>query len=255
MDDTNENNSDLFSNPQVEDQHVPKIGQEFESLEDAYNFYNYAKQAGFSVRSYCQQRSKTSNEILRKEYVCYKEGVYSKEVSNGSERRRGVVRSGCKAKIEFLKVREGTNQQFGDVNIPTHQQFSLLEVQAGGMQNIGYTKKDLYNYKRQLQRKMKGHDAQMLSEQAKNESFFFMIEANDDDRLKHCFWADPTSRRAYKFYGDVVVFDTTYNTNQYGMVFAPLVGVNNHGQTILFGCGNHTQRKNLSQSGWMWSTR
>ena len=88
MEDTNENNSYLFFNPQVEDQHVPKIGQEFESLEDAYNFYNnYAKQAGFSVQSYCQQRSKTSNEILRKGYVCYKEGVYSKEVSNGSERR------------------------------------------------------------------------------------------------------------------------------------------------------------------------
>ena len=65
-----------------------------------------------------------------------------------------------------------------------------------------------------------------------------MIEADDDDRLKHCFWADPTSRRAYKFYGDVVVFDTTYNTNRYGMVFAPLVRVNNHGQTILFGCGS-----------------
>ena len=67
MEDTNENNSDLFFNPQVEDQHVPKIGQEFESLEDAYNFYNnYAKQAEFSVRSYCQQKSKTSNEILWK---------------------------------------------------------------------------------------------------------------------------------------------------------------------------------------------
>ncbi|KAI5330379.1 hypothetical protein L3X38_029777 [Prunus dulcis] len=66
---------------------------------------------------------------------------------------------------------------------------------------------------------MKEHDAQMLSEhfigeQEKNEYFFFMIEADDDDRLKHCFWDDPTSRRAYKFDSDVVVFDTTYNTNR-----------------------------------------
>lgn len=44
------------------------------------------------------------------------------------------------------------------------------------------------------------------------------------------------ARRAYKFYGDAVVFDTTYNTNRYGMIFAPLLGVNNHGQTIVFGC-------------------
>ncbi|KAI5352023.1 hypothetical protein L3X38_004914 [Prunus dulcis] len=104
MEDTNENNSDLVFNPQVEDKHEPKIGQEFESLQDVYNLYkNYAKQEGFSVRSYCQQKSKTSSEILRKEYVCYKEGVYSKEVSNGSERRRGVVRSRCKAKIAVMK--------------------------------------------------------------------------------------------------------------------------------------------------------
>ena len=39
------------------------------------------------------------------------------------------------------------------------------------------------------------------------------------------------------FFGDVVIFDTTYNTNRYGMIFAPLTGVNHHGQTIIFGCG------------------
>ncbi|XP_004300980.1 PREDICTED: protein FAR1-RELATED SEQUENCE 5-like [Fragaria vesca subsp. vesca] len=36
--------------------------------------------------------------------------------------------------------------------------------------------------------------------------------------------ADSKSRCAYKFYGDAVVFDTTYNTNRYGMIFAPLLG-------------------------------
>nr|XP_048323545.1 protein FAR1-RELATED SEQUENCE 5-like [Ziziphus jujuba var. spinosa] len=58
----------------------------------------------------------------------------------------------------------------------------------------------------------------------------------DKCKLKRYFWADSASRRAYGCYGDVIVFDTTYNTNQYGMIFAPLVGVNNHGQTILFAC-------------------
>ncbi|KAL2498881.1 Protein FAR-RED ELONGATED HYPOCOTYL 3 [Abeliophyllum distichum] len=45
------------------------------------------------------------------------------------------------------------------------------------------------------------------------------------------------SRRSYAFFGDAVVFDTTYNTNKYSMIFAPFVGVNYHGQTILFACG------------------
>jgi len=31
----------------------------------------------------------------------------------------------------------------------------------------------------------------------------------------------------------VVIFDTTYLTNKYEMPFAPFVGVNHHGQSIL----------------------
>ncbi|KAL5744290.1 hypothetical protein ACOSP7_027152 [Xanthoceras sorbifolium] len=124
-------------------------------------------------------------------------------------------------------------------NIPTHQQISILEMEAGGIQNIGCTKTDIYNYERDLRNAMKGHDAELLyeyfeSEQEKNSSFTFKIKAGDDDRIIHCFWADTVSRRAYKYFGDVVVFDTTYNTNRYGMIFAPLIGVNHHGQSIVF---------------------
>ena len=34
-----------------------------------------------------------------------------------------------------------------------------------------------------------------------------------------------------------MTFDTTYLTNRYDMSFAPFVGVNHHGQSILLGCG------------------
>ena len=36
--------------------------------------------------------------------------------------------------------------------------------------------------------------------------------------------------------GDYVSFDTTFSTNVYDMPFVPIVGVDNHGKTILFGC-------------------
>ncbi|XP_040989025.1 protein FAR1-RELATED SEQUENCE 6-like [Juglans microcarpa x Juglans regia] len=45
------------------------------------------------------------------------------------------------------------------------------------------------------------------------------------------------SKAAYESFGDVIVFDTTYLTNVYKMPFAPFVGVNHHGQSILLGCG------------------
>ena len=37
----------------------------------------------------------------------------------------------------------------------------------------------------------------------------------------------------YKFFGDVVTFDTTYRTNLYDMPFGLFVGVNNHYQSII----------------------
>ncbi|XP_062147806.1 protein FAR1-RELATED SEQUENCE 5-like [Alnus glutinosa] len=56
-------------------------------------------------------------------------------------------------------------------------------------------------------------------------------------RLRNVFWADAWSRAAYDFFGDVITFDTTYLTNRYDMPFAPFVGVNHHGQSILLGAG------------------
>ncbi|KAG2727384.1 hypothetical protein I3760_01G155000 [Carya illinoinensis] len=73
--------------------------------------------------------------------------------------------------------------------------------------------------------------------QYKNPGFFALMDLDDDGRLKNVFWADPRSRAAYQYFGDVVTFDTTYLTNRYGMPFAPFVGVNHHGQSILLGAG------------------
>ncbi|CAL8090482.1 unnamed protein product [Prunus armeniaca] len=132
-------------------------------------------------------------------------------------------------------------KQLGSADIPTHKKMSILEVQYGGMETIGFTKKDIYNFEYYESSLMKNHDVELvneyfLAEQKNNISFYFKIEGDSNDRLTRCFWADATSRRAYRFYGDVVVLDTTFNTNRYGLPFAPMLGVNNHGQTIVLAC-------------------
>ncbi|KAL7251565.1 hypothetical protein ACSBR1_013411 [Camellia fascicularis] len=73
--------------------------------------------------------------------------------------------------------------------------------------------------------------------QNKNSSFFYVMDLDDDGRFKNVFWADARGRAAYESFGDVVSFDSTYLTNKYDMPFAPFVGVNHLGQSILFGCG------------------
>lgn len=66
---------------------------------------------------------------------------------------------------------------------------------------------------------------------------FSVIDMDDEGRLRNVFWPDARSRAAYDSFGDVVSFDSTYLTNRYNMPFSPFVGVNHHGQYILFGCG------------------
>lgn len=112
------------------------------------------------------------------------------------------------------------SQQLSAANIPTLQQISLVELQDGGLQKMGCVENDFYGNDSNLRNEMKGHDADLLyehfwSEKKKNSSFIFNIKSGNNDRIMHCFWADPICRRAYKFYGDVIVFDTAYNTNRH----------------------------------------
>jgi len=89
--------------------------------------------------------------------------------------------------------------------------------------------------------KMGPGDAQAIQDyfirMQKNDSrFFYVMDMDDEGRLRNVFWADSRSRAAYSYFGDAICFDTTYITNKYDMPFAPFVGVNHHYQSVLLGC-------------------
>ncbi|XP_073015406.1 protein FAR1-RELATED SEQUENCE 5-like [Primulina eburnea] len=284
-----ENSGDEMSYiPQVGDNQKPKIGMKFESLDEAFSFYNqYARESGFSARMSNSKKSKKTKEVIWKKFVCFKEGYtdeirWSKQSKSDEpikERARGEIRTGCKSKISVVKEQTGLgwvistfmeshnhplstpsnvhllrshrtvsaakkalSQQFAEANVPTCQQMRLFEIESGGPEHVGCTERDIRNYEKTLRDEHKGIDAETLIdffmfEKYKSSTFFFDYETDSDNRFIRCFWANPVSRRAYTAFGDVVVFDTTYNTNKYGMIFAPFVGVNHHHQTIVFGCG------------------
>ncbi|XP_034200798.1 protein FAR1-RELATED SEQUENCE 5-like [Prunus dulcis] len=171
-----------------------------------------------------------------KEYVCCKQGYSLTSTVSRKRRRRGCTRTGCKAKLAILKVKENNKYIVIGFN-----EVSLLVVQVERLENVGFVKRDVYNYLRDVRGEVIRHDAELLKEhflakQEKNESFYFKMEVDLEGRMGNVFWLDARSRRAYWFFGDVVVFDTMFNTNPYGMVFVPLLGFNNHRQTVLFGC-------------------
>ena len=70
-----------------------------------------------------------------------------------------------------------------------------------------------------------------------NNSFYYEIDTDAENRIINVFWADARSRAASVDFGDVISFDTTYLTNKYDMPFTPFVGVNHHGHSIQLECG------------------
>lgn len=149
----------------------------------------------------------------------------------------------------FLKnyrfINEGNKQRILDndrAGVPIPKNFSSFVVQHGHHANVPFEEKDLRNLVGKSRRLhlQKGDFVEMRKlfddMSSSNSNFFYSYDLDDDNRLRNVFWADGRCRAAYMEFGDVISFDTTYVSNRYKFPFAPFVGVNNHGQSILFGC-------------------
>ncbi|XP_039146884.1 protein FAR-RED IMPAIRED RESPONSE 1-like [Dioscorea cayenensis subsp. rotundata] len=147
----------------------------------------------------------------------------------------------CNKKMDvYVKRRLELNDQAG---ISLSKNFQSLAVESGGYENLAYTERDCRNYiAKARQIRLGVGDAEALGiyfsrMQRRHSNFFYLVDMDDNGRLRNVFLADARSRAAYESFDDVISFDTTYLTNKYDMPFAPFVGVNHHGQTTLFGCG------------------
>ncbi|XP_042379924.1 protein FAR-RED IMPAIRED RESPONSE 1-like [Zingiber officinale] len=132
------------------------------------------------------------------------------------------------------------NDQAG---ITLSKSFQSFVVEAGGYENLSFDERKCRNYVAESRRLRLGNgDAEALNNyfcrmQSRNSNFFYVIDVDEDSRIRNIFWADARSRAACDSFSDVIAFDTTYLTNSYDMSFAPFVGVNHHGESILLGCG------------------
>ncbi|XP_009412131.2 protein FAR1-RELATED SEQUENCE 5 [Musa acuminata AAA Group] len=83
-------------------------------------------------------------------------------------------------------------------------------------------------------------DAQFLldilkNKQSEDPSFFYAVQIDEKERMTNFFWADARSINDYAYFGDSVLFDTTYRTSRFDIPFAPFIGVNHHKQIVIFG--------------------
>ncbi|XP_047326870.1 protein FAR-RED IMPAIRED RESPONSE 1-like [Impatiens glandulifera] len=144
-----------------------------------------------------------------------------------------VLDSETKRKLEL-------NDQAG---ITLSKSFKSFVVEAGGFENLSFDERKCRNYVIEARRLRLGNgDGEALNNyfsrmQNRNSNFSYMIDVDDDSRIRNIFWADARCKATYEYFSDVITFDTTYLTNAYDMPFAPFVGTNHHGESVLLGCG------------------
>ncbi|KAL5835025.1 hypothetical protein ACOSQ4_014522 [Xanthoceras sorbifolium] len=149
------------------------------------------------------------NEVISRQFFCaHQEISVFKDIHNHkivSPARRMKMKSN-----KYMpKVAKRLTETFQRENLQIGKVCSILGGQDIGFDSRDYAQSVLTYFKKK---------------QAENPQFFYTIQL------------DSRSRMAYYYFGDVVIFDTTYRTNKYDMSFAPFTGVNHHLQSIQFGC-------------------
>lgn len=248
---------------------VPVVGMHFNSEEDIINFYQkYAYDIGFGVSKHSQSKYK---EIRYYVLSCCRYGksrskavlpfaskanqcparlnvkvenevheITSLELEHNHDLSPGKSRHHRSNKKIDMSARR-TIELNDDAGIRPCQTFSSVVHQAGGYENMTFGQSEARTYLRKHRLQLKMGDADALAcyfhkQQAKDPNFYYIMDIDDEGVLCNVFWADGRMRAAYQEFGDVVTFDSTYLTNKYSMPFCPFVGINHHGQSILFGC-------------------
>ncbi|KAL5207585.1 hypothetical protein ABZP36_032020 [Zizania latifolia] len=240
------------------DESVPRVGLRFKTYDDALKYYKqYGVDSGFSAI------------ILKSSYL--KSGVCRRLVLGCSRAGRGrasacylsreSVKINCPARIS-LKLRQDRWLHIDDAkldhNHPLNQSSvslmncykKLTDAKNGetasrskGRRNVPIGDKEQGSFTEIGRLKFGEGDDEYIHKffgnmQNKNPNFFYLVDLDKQGRLRNLFWSDARSQTAHDYFGrDVVYFDTSYLTEKYDLPLVFFTGVNNHGQSVLFGTG------------------
>ncbi|XP_037474908.1 protein FAR1-RELATED SEQUENCE 5-like [Triticum dicoccoides] len=130
-------------------------------------------------------------------------------------------------------------KQLRENNVNLGKVYSIIGGFFGSVEKVPFTKRTLRNICGKISREQAEDDVRKTLQafadiRANDPGFSYVVLAEKDSKVKNLMWANGNSRMQYRFFGDVVTFDTTYRTNLYDMPFGLFVGDNNHYQSIIF---------------------
>lgn len=268
----------------------PMPGMEFDSSEEAFDFYNmYSWEVGFGIRYASSQSYRKNGEV----YVNMQTMVCACAGSPGN----GAIRSkmqGCPALVRLLRTDDHgwyIKEFRGEHNHPLsescgekkcwkshrhidpHTKELIKNLRANnvsmpkvyciigsifGSNNVtSVTKRALHSLSVQINRERSEDDVQRTIDvfnrlHEEDEGFANVVELDCFGKIKTMMWTNGKSRSDYLAFGDAITFDTTYKTNKYNMPFGLFVGVNNHFQSVIF-AGVLMRDETIESFEWVFS--
>lgn len=126
-------------------------------------------------------------------------------------------------------VKEQLIYSLSRINVGPVKAFNIMRTHYGGFEEVGATKVDVKNFKRDLNVFIGEFDAEMAVSRLMSKKDYlpdFSCEyfTSENGRLAGLFWADQDMKRNYKIFGDVMSFDSTFRSNKYVIyvIFYPL---------------------------------
>lgn len=243
----------------------PTVGLEFDSFEEAYDFYNaYARNQGFGIRvSNSWFRSKRK-ERYRAKLSCSSAGFKKKSEANNP---RPETRTGCPAMVvirlvdstlwRIIEVELGHNHDVSPqtkrfykshkrmiekarrverpvTELHTIRLYRTAEIESG--------RRNGCSDRRSRRLELGEGDSQAVYNffcrmKLTDPGFVYLMDFDGDGLLRNVFWADSRSRNAYGHFCDAIAVDTTCLANKYEIPLVYFAGVNHHGESVLLGCG------------------
>uniref|UniRef100_A0A453IZ54 FAR1 domain-containing protein n=2 Tax=Aegilops tauschii subsp. strangulata TaxID=200361 RepID=A0A453IZ54_AEGTS len=247
----------------------PVLGTIFDSMAEAYEFYNlYSWEVGFGIR-YGKSRQNVNGMKCMQEIVCGCAGKPERENSSS-------MRSNCAAMLRLHRTDDGgwyvsenrashnhemlrtcaeklhwpshrhidtytrdLVKQLRQNNVNLGKVYTIIGSLFGRMENVPFTKRCLRTFCGKLSKEQADDDVRKtmdaFSELGSNDpEFSYVVEVDKESKIKTLLWTNGRSKMQYHNFGDVITFDTTYKTNLYDMPFGLFMGVQSF-QSIIMG--------------------
>ncbi|KAK9666167.1 hypothetical protein RND81_14G165900 [Saponaria officinalis] len=183
----------------VEEEFMPRVGMEFNTLEDGIQFYRiYAIACGFDIRKSSQRRFR--DQIIRTKHI-----VYHREGYGESKKMKKLVNTEADETSKGKSDNNKGNSDNKKERVTTIRRFGCTSMIKLMFQSGKY-------------------------------GFQYAYHVDEGRNLSRVFWTDAHGKSAYLAFGDGVSFDQTYGTNKYCMVFTPFTGIDNHKKSVTFAC-------------------